>query len=225
MNEILLVLTIVATFSMMLLMFRLFGKIGIFVWAGFATIFANIEVVKIVQIFGLETALGNVMFGTTFLATDILSECYGKKEARKAVHIGLVMMLVFFALLQLSLLFVPSPNDFANEPMHKLFALSPRVFFASTLLYLLANHLDILIYSKLKQWFPKQLWLRNNVATVICQSSQAFLFAFISFYGTMPVSAIVQIAVTGIIFETLVAFCDTPFLYWARHMKKKHNID
>ena len=40
-------------------------------------------VVKTVAVFGLVATLGNVLYGSIFLATDILSEVYGKKAARR----------------------------------------------------------------------------------------------------------------------------------------------
>ena len=50
----------------------------------FATIAANIEVLLLVDAFGMEMTLGNILFATTFLVTDILSETEGKKAAEKA---------------------------------------------------------------------------------------------------------------------------------------------
>ena len=89
MNEILFAVSVFATFSAVILFYRLFGKAGMFSWTAFAIVFANIEVVKCISLFGFETTLGNVMFGSAFLATDILSENHGKEAAKKAVYIGL----------------------------------------------------------------------------------------------------------------------------------------
>ena len=40
----------------------------------FATITANIEVLLLIDAFGMEMTLGNILFAMTFLITDILSE-------------------------------------------------------------------------------------------------------------------------------------------------------
>ncbi|PWW30270.1 putative integral membrane protein (TIGR00697 family) [Cytobacillus oceanisediminis] len=72
-------------FILVLAMYRLFGKTGLFVWIGFSTVMANLQVVKTVEMFGLTATLGNAMYGTAFLVTDILNEKYGKDEAKKAV--------------------------------------------------------------------------------------------------------------------------------------------
>ena len=56
---------------------KFLGKEGLYVWISIATIIANIIVCKTIQIAGLTTSLGNIMFASNYLATDILSEKYG----------------------------------------------------------------------------------------------------------------------------------------------------
>jgi len=65
-----------------------------------ATIAANIEVLIIVNAFGMEMTLGNILFASTFLVTDILSELYGKKEAQKAVYLGIATSVIFICISQ-----------------------------------------------------------------------------------------------------------------------------
>ena len=101
MNEILFVITVLINFIGILLSYKLFKKVGLFIWVAMATIIANIEATKCVDIFGLSLTLGNVVYSTVFLATDILSEMYGGKEARKAVGIGFFSMLLFTILTQI----------------------------------------------------------------------------------------------------------------------------
>ena len=44
----------------------------------------------LVHAFGFDTTLGNVLFASTFLATDMMSELYGKREASRCVKIGIL---------------------------------------------------------------------------------------------------------------------------------------
>ena len=97
MNEFLMIIEIIVMFGMLVLAKKFFGKEGVFVWIGIASILANIQVSKCINIFGISGTLGNVMFASNFLATDILSECYGEKEARKGVYIGLFSVIVYFS--------------------------------------------------------------------------------------------------------------------------------
>lgn len=82
-NELLLLASLILAYGGTLIWLRLFGKSGLYGWTVIATIAANIEVLLLIDAFGMEQTLGNVLFASTFLATDILSECYGKKAAQR----------------------------------------------------------------------------------------------------------------------------------------------
>ena len=97
-NEILLVLSIFIIYGSVIVMYKLFGKQGLFCFTSIATIAANIEVLIMVKAFGMVMTLGNVLFAATFLITDIVSEVYGKKDAKRAVHIGITTSIVFIIL-------------------------------------------------------------------------------------------------------------------------------
>lgn len=60
-----------------------FGKQGLIAWVAIGTIIANIQVIKTVEIFGISATLGNVMFASIYLATDILNDIYGRRVAKE----------------------------------------------------------------------------------------------------------------------------------------------
>ena len=107
-------------------------------------------------------------YGSIFLATDILSEKYGIKDAKKGVFIGFFSLLVLTLLTQIDILFIPNNEDFAQEAMKTLFTLTPRICFGSMIAYFISNSLDIYLYEKIKNVSPngKYIWLRNNTATM-----------------------------------------------------------
>ena len=70
MNEILLVLSLLVIYGSVLLVYRLFGKSGLYCFTAIATITANIEVLIMVDAFGMEQTLGNILFASTFLVTE-----------------------------------------------------------------------------------------------------------------------------------------------------------
>ena len=217
MNEILLLIEIVGTFSIIVLANKLFGKAGLFAWMGIASILANIQVCKSVDLFGISGTLGNVMFASTFLATDILSECYGKKDAKKGVYIGLFAIGVYLACTQLSLVYRPNTLDTVQTSMLGLFKLAPRVCLSSVTMFFLANILDVHLYNKLKDKFKgNKMWLRNNISTVICNCLENFGFVLLAFGGIFPFKEVIAIAISTSLIEMLVALCDTPFLYLAK---------
>lgn len=217
MNEVILIVEVVVVFSLLLAFHKLFGKEGVIAWVAIATILANIITAKNAMIFGLSTAIGTVMFASTFLATDILSECYSKEDAKKAVYIGLASNIVLISATQIALKYIPSPFDYANEAMTTLFALNLRISIASAAMYFIANIADIYIFNKIKEKMNgKQLWLRNNVATILCNCLENFGFIGLAFWGIYDFQTIMTIAISTSIIEAIVAVLDTPFLYLAR---------
>ena len=82
MNELLLIISLLVSFGATILFLKLFGKAGLFAWIGICAVFANIEVTILVHAFGMDQTLGNTLFASSFLATDILSEIHGTKDAK-----------------------------------------------------------------------------------------------------------------------------------------------
>ena len=219
MNIVLGIISIIFVYTSTILMDKFLKKEGLIIWITFATITANILVCKNIDIFNLTVSLGNIMFASNFLATDILSEKYSKDYAYKAVIIGLVMNLLFTFFMQIALLYIPSSTDISNESMKKLFNLNLRVSLSSSLLYFLSNYLDIYLFNKLKEKYPNKLWLRNNVSTIISNCLENYLFVTLSFIGIYDINTIISIATTTSIIEIFLAILDTPFLY----LSKKNN--
>ena len=219
MNIVLGIISIIATFSIVVCMEKMFKKEGLYVWISIATIMANIFVCKSIDILGLTASLGNVMFASIFLATDILSEKYDVKDSRKAVMLAIASQIIFILATTLAVSYIPSETDLSNESMKTLFSINARVSISSIVMFGASNMLDIYLFEKLKKKFPKQLWLRNNVSTIISNCLENYFFVFFAFVGIYDYSTILSIATTTSILEIISAICDTPFMYIAKKLK------
>jgi len=226
MNILILFIEIVVVFGVLLLSKKLFGKVGVISWVGIATVLANIITAKNVDIGGLSVAIGTVLFASTFLATDILSECYSKKDAKKAVYIGLFSNIILIVSTQIALWYIPSKFDYAQEAMKTLFSLNLRISIASAVMYFISNIADIFIFNKIKDKMNgRHLWIRNNVSTIICNCIENFFFIGLAFWGIYDFKTILIIAGSTSVIETVVAILDTPFLYMARKIKHGDEIE
>ena len=219
MNELLFLVTIIVNFTGILVAYKLFGKVGLFVWVGIASIITNIETTKCVDMFSLSVTLGNVIYSSTFLATDILSEVYGSKDARKAVWVGFFTSIAATVIIQISMLFEPNSQDFVSPAMATVFGLLPRLTIASLIAYLVSNMLDTFLYDIFKRISPKHLWLRNNAATMISQLVDNVIFTAIAWIGVFDVPTMIELGITSQIIKCAIALCDTPFLYVAKRIK------
>jgi hypothetical protein len=198
--------------------FRLYGKLGLYIWIPISVIIANIQVTKTVNLFGLEATLGNIVYATQFLATDVLSECYGKKDSKKSIGIGFLALISMTVFMQVALKFQPAESDFANNALTTIFSLLPRLTIASLIAYFVSNNHDIWAYEFWMKKFPgkKYIWIRNNASTFVSQLIDSVLFSFIAFYGVFPLSVVIEITISTYVLKWVVAMCDTPFIYLAR---------
>lgn len=228
-NELLWLAMLLANFLLIILAYKLFGKWGLIMWIPVAVIVANIQVVQTVKLFGLAATLGNIVYATSFLVTDILSENYGKEEAKKAVWIGFFSLISMALLMNLALLFEPlAGDDFAataHEATSTIFKLMPRIAAASLTAYLLSQRHDVWAFHFWKKHFPKdgQLWLRNNLSTMISQLIDSSVFVLIAFWGVFEAPVLWEIFITTYLLKWLVAAADTPFVYWAKRIFRNGN--
>ncbi len=226
-NEMLLVLNLILLYTTVLLCYKFLGANGLIYWTIFATITANIEVLILVNAFGLSQTLGNVMFATTFVVTDILSEVEGKEKANEAVKMGIISSIAFIIISQFWLLFTPNSQDWAFPSMKIVFSATPRIMFAGLIVYVIVQKLDIYLYHKWWSHTEKKfgnkrsgLWIRNNASTLISQLANSVLFTFIAFAGTFDFKTLVSICLTTYIIYVATSILDTPIVYLARRIKE-----
>ena len=235
MNELLLIISVVFLYSLLLLWFKLFGKIGVYCFTVFATLLANIEVLILVNAFGIEMTLGNVLFATTFIATDILSETESKEAAKKSVNIGILTSISFMLLTSSWLLYTPSSNDWAMPSITKIFSSTPRIILSSLTVYAIVQRLDVWLYHRIWDYTEKKtgsrkkfLWLRNNLATITSQLVNAILYNVFAFYGTYSNQTLITIILSTFAIAIVTSLLDTPVVYIARIIapqKSKQNIE
>lgn len=225
-------LMLIINFSCIIYAYKTFGKIGLYVWVPISTILANIQVVMLVNIFGLDSTLGNILYAGGFLITDILSENYGRKSAQLAVKIGFFSLVATTLIMQTAIHFIPleEGKEIFNS-VKNIFDLLPRLAVASLIGYLVSQFHDVWLYEKIKNKFPskKYIWLRNNGSTMLSQILDNTLFSIIAFYGVFPNQVILEIFISTYMIKFIVSICDTPFVYLADYLYKnkliKENID
>ena len=227
-NEVLLLLSVLIIYGSTLIFLKVFGKQGLYCFTSIATIAANLEVLIVIIAFGMEMTLGNVLFASTFLVTDIISEIYGKKEAKTAVHIGIATSILFVVLSQWWLLYTPAKSDFAMPAMQTIFSNTPRLMITSMVVYAIVQEFDVWAYHKWWDFTNKLvgdrerfLWLRNNGSTLISQFLNNILYTFGAFWGIHDFKTLISIAISSYVIFIVTSLADTPFVYLARRISKK----
>lgn len=223
-QELLWLLTVLIDLGFALLLFRLFGKYGLYASVVFGLLLANLQGPKLTMIFGLQTSMGVILYSSIYFSTDLLSEYYGRKEANRAVLLGFFVSVMIIVMTSISLLYQPSSDpktaEFAND-VHQatatLFDYSPRFILGSLMAYLLSQSFDVWIFHKLKQRTQgRHLWLRNNVSTLLSQLVDTAIYGLVVWWGLVDLQTAIALAAAKYVFKIVIALIDTPFIYWAR---------
>lgn len=231
-NELLLIINLLLVYGLVLICWRVWGKVGLVCWSCIATILANIEVLILIDAYSLEQTLGNILFASTFIVTDILSENTSKEWAKKAVSLSIGASVVFIILGQIWLNYLPSANDWAFPHFQAIFSNTPRVLLSGLIVFAFVQRMDIWLYHKWWDLTAKRqnsrssfLWLRNNGSTLISQLVNAFLFNILAFGGVYPWPTLISICLSSYLVFFVMALLDTPIVYIARKWQQKYHLE
>ncbi|NQT62769.1 MAG: queuosine precursor transporter [Candidatus Marinimicrobia bacterium] len=234
-NEVIFFIQTIIGLAMVLFAFRM-GKNWLYALIAINYVLANIFVTKTITLFGFEATGGNVLYGAIFLSTDILSEYYGKAAARKGVFIGLGATLFYLVMSQFMITYEASPNDWgASAGMDTIFSFAPGIVLASVIAYLVSQLHDVWAFHFWKAKFEgKLLWVRNNLSTASSQLIDSITFALLAFAvfprlfldpaSVLPMSVVWEIVLTTYILKLIIAFIDTPFIYFSQRFGPKHEL-
>ena len=239
-TEVVWFIMLILCFLSILVFLRLFGYVGLYVYSAIAIISANIQVLKqanfnffssinekIIPFYEPSPiALGTILFASTFLCTDILSEYYGKEKARKNVLIGFCSFFLMTILMLVTIGIQPAEDEWVSmvqESLAILFTPMTSIFVASMIAYLISQYFDIWFFSYLKTVSSnKLLWLRNNVSTAVSSLIDNTIFSIFAWIilnpNPFPLSDVIMTFILGVyLLRVFIAILDTPFIYLAKY--------
>lgn len=189
---------------------------------------ANWFDIRMIRIGNLETDAGTLIFPLTFILSDLITEVYGYKFARRAIWTGFLFNFVFILYGQL-IIHLPSP-DYAldvNNKFDSLLGFNARIIIASTISYLCSEPLNSFVMAKLKlKTQGGKMWLRFVLSTAVASLFDSFLFGCLAFYGTMPIADLITFNFTMWAIKVFIEICGLPVsLRLATRLKKAEGLD
>jgi uncharacterized integral membrane protein (TIGR00697 family) len=169
----------------------------------------------------MSVPAGVIAYPFTFLATDLVSELFGRKKAQTLVWVGFGMN--FFMLLIMSINhWLPNSAGVSGglslfEGVYE-FMIGNTI--ASMIAYLIAQSVDVRLYHFWKQKTDgKHLWLRNNASTTVSQLVDSTAIITILYLANNlgdninSVGAVVVLILNSYLFKFFFALFDTPLMY------------
>lgn len=182
---------------------------------------------RLVKFWGLTTDAGTLIFPFTFLLSDLITEVYGYKFARRAIWCGFLFNM-FFILYSQIVIHMPGP-DYPTQNSHfdSLLAINIRIIIASAISYFCSEPLSSYIIAKLKiKMQGKQMGMRFVLSTIIASFVDSMIFTVIAFYNMMALNHLISLAMTMWFIKVMIEIIGLPLsIRLAKTLKRKEKID
>lgn len=158
-------------------------------------IISNLAAIKICNFFGLNLPGGILIFPFLYILNDILTEVYGFSASRRVIWTGLLCNLTISLVLYLVVVLPPASFWKGQASFEYVFSLSPRIFFASCISYLIGELLNAVILSSLKLKLKGQFFaFRAIFSTILGSFVESIIFCYMAFWGSITHTEILKMS-------------------------------
>lgn len=188
---------------------------------------SNLAGTKLIAFGSIITDGGAILFPISYILGDVLTEIYGYKYARRAIWVGLGVMLLAVLCFTIVRYMPPAPEYTAQASYEAVLGFFPRIVAASLAAFLTGSFLNSFVLAKLKvKTKGKKLWLRLIGSTVVGELCDTVVFAFVAFGGILQGMNMVTYILIGWIFKTVVEIVFLPITYRViDKMKQVEKVD
>ncbi|MDH5803771.1 MAG: queuosine precursor transporter [Gemmatimonadota bacterium] len=189
-----------------------------------------VGVTKFVDLGIFQIPAGLLAYPFTFLATDLVSELYGRKRAQALVWVGFAMNIFMLFLMWLGKI-LPDASGVsgATSTFDSVWAFMKPNVIASMVAYLIAQSVDVQLFHFWKKLTNgRHLWLRNNGSTMGSQIIDTVTILTILYWSgglggdIDSVGKLVPLMLSSYAFKFTFAIIDTPLFYLGVHLMKRH---
>ena len=191
------------------------------------------ELVRNGNSYTMSVPAGVIAYPFTFLATDLVSELFGRKRAQMLVWVGFGMN-VFMLLLMSINHWLPNSAGVSGglDLFEGVYQFMVGNTIASMIAYLIAQSVDVRLYHFWKRLTKgKHLWLRNNASTTVSQLvDSTAIITILYLAGNLgdaidSVGAVVILIINSYLFKFFFALFDTPLMYLGVRLLQNYDED
>ena len=167
----------------------------------------------LLNIFGMVTNIGTVIYGSVMVAQCIIMKKYGLQTAVKVLQTALyILFMMVLTGLALSTLPILAGNEVFALATKDLLVFSPQSIFGSFCAFIISQNLLVFTFKKLKLNFA----LKSFIAILLAQVVDSLIFFSIAFYN-IPNWA--SIMLDGFILKVCLTVIFLPILYLIEYDK------
>jgi len=182
---------------------------------------------RLVKLFGVVTDAGTLIFPLTFLLSDMITEVYGYKHARRAIWCGFLFNGLFL-LYGYLVTHLPSPSYATqNAAFDQFMASDARIILASAISYLCAEPLNSFIMAKLKiKLAGRAMGFRFVFSTLIASGFDSCIFSLIAFYGIIKNPELLSLTLTMWLIKVIIEILGLPLsIKLTKKLKQAEHMD
>ncbi len=188
---------------------------------------ANLFDPRLIKFFGLTTDAGTLIFPFTFLLSDLITEVYGYKHARRAIWCGCMFNFLFIAY-GLLVTHMPSPEETANNEMFDtIFKMDARIIIASIFSYFASEPVNSLVTAKLKiKMQGTYMGIRFLLSKIIASGIDSLIFGSIAFYSIMSNNNLISLILNMWLIKVMIELLGLPIsVRLAKKLKQRERLD
>ncbi|TVQ94744.1 MAG: VUT family protein [Bacteroidetes bacterium] len=191
------------------------------------------ELVRDGNVYSMIVPAGLIAFPVTFLATDLISELFGRRKAQLVVWIGFGTNLFMLILMTINFHLPDAIGVSAGLHLFEgIYGYMVGNTLASMIAYLTAQTIDVRLFHFWKKFTNgKHLWLRNNASTMVSQLVDSTAILSILYISgnlgdnVVGIPALVILILNSYVFKFFTALIDTPVIYLAVSWLKNFEED
>lgn len=181
---------------------------------------ADVGATKFVEVFGVVTPAGSMLFAVIFVFRDLIHKTAGARTAKTVIRWAVVLNLLAGLYLYLTTL-LPAPDFRPSTEFDFLFAFAPGIVLGSVTAAYASQMVNTWAYQRFweRDW-PQ--WARTITSNLISLPVDAVLFTAVAFVivppltGADPINvgeAFARVASGQTVFKVLVMLACTPLVY------------
>ena len=188
---------------------------------------SNLIAGKLIVFGGFVLQAADLLFPLTYVLADVFTEVYGFRNSRFVIWLGFLCN--FFAVgICLLAVGLPHPGFWTGQEAYEtVFAMTPRIFGASLLAYLIGEFSNSVVLSKMKVAMSgRRLWVRTVVSSIVGEGLDTVIFTTLAFAGLVRTDVLVQMIALQYCWKLAYEVILTPVTYrvvgW---LKAKERLD
>src|SRR4051794_19000762 len=188
---------------------------------------SNLIAPKFFALGPLRISAAQMLFPITYIFGDIFTEVYGYSASRKAIWYGFFSAFLMVVITYIAVLIPPAPEFQDEAAFETIFKPVGRIVAASLIAYWCGEFANSFTMAKLKLMTKgRYLWTRTIGSTVVGQAVDTTVVMVTAFYGTRPLSVILNLIISGYVIKVVYETLMTPVTYAVvNFLKRAEGVD